>query len=180
MTLRTIAGSQAAWPEIEEELHATTPIELAEERDRLAAELDQLQTQMANDQRAIGSLEEQMRSMAHDERLGQERLHQETLRQQRVDAVRRWSVRVICRKLLDQAQQVYEKERQPQVIRQAAEYLDTMTNINFADALLIWGVYDRMHNSTESFEVVRTTKKGSIGDNVSFPIRPPDLTDRGE
>lgn len=58
--------------------------------------------------------------------------------------------------------------------------LDTMTNINFADALLIWGVYDRMNTSTDSFEAVRTTKKGGIGDNVAFPIRPPDLTDRGE
>jgi uncharacterized protein YhaN len=131
LTLRTIAGSQQAWQALEEELKRTTPVELTDERQRLAAERESLDASVPADEQAIGGIDEQLRRMAHDERLGEQRLVQETLRQRLADAVRRWAVHAACRHLVDRAQQVYEQQRQPQVIRRAAEYLGTMTRSRY-------------------------------------------------
>jgi uncharacterized protein YhaN len=127
LTLRTIAGSQEASTALEDELEQTAAVELTEERQRLADEREILRDRVSADEQAIGGIDEQLRRMAHDERLGEKRLAQETLRQQLSDAIQRWAVQAVCRHLLDQAQQVYEQQRQPQVIRRAAGYLDTMT-----------------------------------------------------
>jgi hypothetical protein len=64
--------------------------------------------------------------------------------------------------------------------------LDQMTNINFADALLIYGWFGNIDQRCQDFEALRTTKKGAIGggdgddQTVTAPIRHPDLTWRGE
>lgn len=131
LTLRTIAGSQEAREALDGELKNSSPVELADERKRLEAEQDLLRDRVSADEQAIGGIDEQLRRMAHDERLGEKRLLQETLKQNLGDAIRRWAVRAVCRHLIDQAQQVYERQRQPQVIRRAAGYLDTMTGSRY-------------------------------------------------
>jgi hypothetical protein len=127
LTLRTIAGSQSAWPDLERELQETTPVDLAEERRRLERELERLDVEIAKNKQAVGRIDERMQQMAQDERLGEKRLEEEILKQSLTDAVRQWAVRAVCRELLDRAQRTYECQRQPLVIRRASGYLQTMT-----------------------------------------------------
>jgi len=128
LSLRTIAGSPEVLSELEKELAQTNPAQLAQERGELQTQLATIEADLSADQQAIGSVDEQLRRMAHDQRLSQRLLEQRNLEEELADAIRRWSVRVVCRSLLEQARQVYEDVRQPKVIQQAANFLGTMTN----------------------------------------------------
>jgi uncharacterized protein YhaN len=128
LRLQTLAGSGGQWQRLQRELEQSMPLQLSEERDRLAAERSELHSQISTDEQASGGVEEQMRRLADDDRLGQRRLRQEAVKEELSDAVRQWAVRVVCRALLDRARQVYENERQPRVIQQASAFLGAMTS----------------------------------------------------
>jgi uncharacterized protein YhaN len=55
-------------------------------------------------------------------------LQQRTVKEQLTDATRRWATLTVCRHLLEEARGVYERERQPQVIREADRFLHTMAH----------------------------------------------------
>jgi len=64
--------------------------------------------------------------LAQNEELGALLLEERRLKEQLADATRRWATLAVCRRLLDQARGVYEQERQPQVIKEAGAFLNTM------------------------------------------------------
>ncbi len=66
--------------------------------------------------------------MEQDRQLSELLLQQRTVQAQLTDATRRWATLVVCRHLLDKARGVYERERQPLVIKEADRFLNTMAH----------------------------------------------------
>jgi len=125
--LRTIAGTEAAQAALEEELAATEPLELQEENTRLKASSQEITASVDADLNERGGLQRQLAEMARSDRLSELLLDERSLKEQLAEGSRRWAALTVCRHLLDQARQVYERERQPQVITEAGRFLNTMT-----------------------------------------------------
>ncbi len=124
--LRRMAGTREAQAALEEELSRTDPLELQEEKAHLAVRWQELEGAIAGDNQEIGDLKGRLKLMEQDEQLSDLLFRHRTVQEQLADAIRRWAALTVCRHLLDEARGVYERERQPQVIREADGFLNTM------------------------------------------------------
>jgi uncharacterized protein YhaN len=131
LKLRTIVGKPEAQDVLERELGETDPLKLQLEKDRLHALLKEKDNGISGDEREIGSLNQRLSQMAQDKKLGELLFKQRQLREEQADATKRWTSLVVCRYLLEQARGIYERERQPQVIRESDTFLKTMTNARY-------------------------------------------------
>ena len=125
-TLRQMAGSPEALTALEAELQATDRLKLQWEKDSLAERLQKLNEAYSQHDQEIGRLRQRLMDLAQNEELGALLLEERRLKEQLADATRRWATLAVCRRLLDQARGVYEQERQPQVIKEAGAFLNTM------------------------------------------------------
>lgn len=126
--LRRMAGTREAQAALEEELSRIDPVELETEKARLIERLKDLEKAISQDDQEIGDLKGRLKSMEQDRQLGELLLQQRTVQAQLAEATRRWATLAICRHLLEQARGVYERERQPQVIREADRFLNIMAH----------------------------------------------------
>lgn len=126
--LYRMAGTRETQAALEEELSRTDPLELHEEKERLQARLQELSRLISSDDQEIGDLKGKLKSMEQDEQLSDLLFQQRTVQEQLTDATRRWAILMLCRHLLEEARGVYERERQPQVIREADRFLHTMAH----------------------------------------------------
>ena len=117
--LYRMAGTREAQAALEEELSRTDPLELQGEKERLQTRLQELSSLISADDQEIGDLKGKLKSMEQDEQLSDLLFQQRSAQEQLTDATRRWATLVVCRHLLEEARGVYERERQPQVIREA-------------------------------------------------------------
>ncbi len=127
LALRTIAGTAEAQKSLEAELSETEPLKLQAEEDRLRRQLDIFAGDVSDYEREVGSLEHRLDEMSQEKRLGDLLLEHGSLKEQLDDATKRWATLVVCRNLLGKAREVYERERQPQVIQEAGKFLQTIT-----------------------------------------------------
>ena len=125
--LRTVAGNPEALAALEMELKEIDPLELQGEKARLEERLQDLAQALSSDEREAGALTQTLAELAQSEKLGELLLKDRSLQEELTQASRRWAALTVCRHLLDQARQVYERERQPQVITEAGRFLNTMT-----------------------------------------------------
>jgi uncharacterized protein YhaN len=128
IALRTLAGTREALTALEEELRRTDPLELETEKAWLIDHLKDLDKTISQDDQEIGDLKGRLKSMEQDRQLGELLLQQRTVQAQLADATRRWATLAVCRHLLDEARAVYERERQPLVIKEADRFLNTMAH----------------------------------------------------
>jgi uncharacterized protein YhaN len=126
--LRRIAGTREAQLALEEELSRTDPLELEMEKTRLTGQSQNLEQAISQADQEIGDLKGRLKSMEQDRQLGELLLQQRTVQAQLTEATRRWATLAVCRHLLDQARGVYERERQPQVIKEADRFLNIMAH----------------------------------------------------
>jgi uncharacterized protein YhaN len=126
--LYRMAGTREAQAALEEELSRTDPLELQGEKERLQARLQELSSLISADDQEIGDLKGKLKSMEQDEQLSDLLFQQRSVQEELNDASRRWATLVVCRHLLEEARGVYERERQPQVIREADRFLNTMAH----------------------------------------------------
>jgi uncharacterized protein YhaN len=74
-----------------------------------------------------GRLEQQLHDLEQNERLSGALLEHQNLVAQLEQQAQRWALRAITQHLLQQARQIYERERQPAVLRRASEFFNQMT-----------------------------------------------------
>lgn len=127
IALLNIAGNPEAQRDLMEELRHTDVLALQGEREQLTVRLDSLEESIPRDDQELGRLKEQLSRMARDEKLGDLLQEESVLEEQLRAAMRRWAMLALSRHLLETAQEVYERERQPQVIREADRFLKLMT-----------------------------------------------------
>lgn len=126
--LRRMAGTREAQLALEEELSRTDPVELKTEKAGLIERLMDLEKAISQDDQEIGDLKGRLKLMEQDRQLGNLLLQQRTVQAQLAEATRRWATLAVSRHLLEKARNVYERERQPLVIREAGRFLHTMAH----------------------------------------------------
>lgn len=126
IALRHLAGTSEAQAALENELSEIESLEIKAEKERLEGQLNEVMAEFSNDDREDAVLKDKLAQMAQSEELGRLLLEQRSLQEQLGGASKRWATLVVCRHLLDQARGVYERERQPQVIKEAGRFLNTM------------------------------------------------------
>ncbi|MBN1908412.1 MAG: AAA family ATPase [Pirellulales bacterium] len=75
-----------------------------------------------------GRLGEQLRTLAEDRRPAAKRMELSTVEHRLAEAVRRWQVLALTGRILREVKELYEKERQPETLQEASDYLRRLTN----------------------------------------------------
>lgn len=116
---------------------SVTPEVLAETIARLRAEIAELENRLDGGdadgkteglRKARARLEVEMGRLGGSDALGRLRAREEVLKAELRDLALQWSRQVIARQLLDESWRRYERTAQPQVIRDAGEWLGKLTD----------------------------------------------------
>ena len=115
------------------------------------ADLDQELEELASDQRERvvnllnsalqekGRVTQQVQDLEQSDQLSKQLLDHHTLVSQLEQQAERWAVRALCRHLLEKSRQLYERERQPAVLRLASKYFNTMTKGRYVRVMVPLG-----------------------------------------
>jgi uncharacterized protein YhaN len=93
----------------------------------LENEISQREEELAGCTQDIGAKKNQLSELERKERLSELRLEEETLKARLRESIDEWSTSALCYKLLDGAMKVYERERQPFVLKFAEDYFGKIT-----------------------------------------------------
>lgn len=126
IALLNIAGNPYALRELQEELSRIDPLALEGEKEELEERLRALEGLISQSDQEVGRIHQKLSEMARDEQLGNLLQEQSVLEEQLKEAVKRWAVLMISRRLVEEARDIYERERQPEVIREASRFLELM------------------------------------------------------
>ncbi len=96
--------------------------------EELVSEVAQLEDKLSRITQNIGAKENQISELEKNEKLGGLRLEEENLKARLQEALSEWSVNALCHKLLNNAMTIYERERQPSVLKHAGRHFDKITN----------------------------------------------------
>jgi uncharacterized protein YhaN len=126
IALLNIAGNPEAQQDLEAGLERADVLTMAGEKEDLEARVLTLTESLPQTDQEVGRLKLQLDQMAQDEKLGDLLQEQSILEEQLEAAMRRWAVLALSRRLVETAREVYERERQPQVLREAGRFLEIM------------------------------------------------------
>lgn len=98
-----------------------------EEHNRGQQEVEGLQQQLAILYEQRGELAEHMRSLSVSRDMAQVIQEKARLETELAEALEDWATQVIISHCLEEAQQVYEREKQPQVLEMASTYVQSLT-----------------------------------------------------
>lgn len=149
--LARLIGSAPEIEKFKEEVTAETdPMTTDQSIEKLESEITQLEGELSGITQNIGAKKNQISELEKNERLGGLRLEEENLKARLQEAISEWSVNALCHKLLNDAMAVYERERQPLVLKHAGKYLDKITE----------GRYVRVIKKAEGNKLVVETPGG--------------------
>lgn len=127
LRLATIAGTPEAVEGLVAELRASDPARLGSEKESLERRREELEEEYKRLHHQVGELNTKLGELSTDRRLSEKLLEHRTVQENVRSHVRQWAVFAACRALVDRARQVYERERQPEVVREARSLLDAIT-----------------------------------------------------
>ena len=149
--LARLIGSAPEIEKFKEEVTAETdPMTTDQSIEKLENEITQLEGELSGITQNIGAKKNQISELEKNERLGGLRLEEENLKARLQEAISEWSVNAMCYTLLNKAMTIYEKERQPFVLKHAGRYLDKITE----------GRYIRVIKKAEGNKLVVETPEG--------------------
>ena len=129
IALKVHAGSIDRYHDMERIFQKKSRAELERELQEVKVEGHQrLGEVLAKKLQENGRVEQQIQDLEHNERLSSVMLDRQTLLSQLDQQSQRWAIRTICQHFLDKARQVYERERQPAILREASKFFAIMTN----------------------------------------------------
>ncbi len=79
-----------------------------------------------------GEMNQQLRAMVEDRQLAYKRIELGIVEKRLTDALDRWRVLAVCGMMLEAVRAYYEREHQPQVLREASGYLTRLTGGRYA------------------------------------------------
>lgn len=104
-----------------------SPISSDREYEDVVAENDRSVVRLKEARMEAGRLEERLTTLSRSEQRSRARLRGQSLMTQIDEASEKWAVLTLCRTLLKDTRQIYETERQPQVLKHASEFFRRMT-----------------------------------------------------
>ena len=129
-------GGEEVFRRLAEEVEQLDISQQQQEETEKRERLEEIEREEKEAARKLGELQQRMKELEKDAtgKLPQEIAQvEEELR----EGVRDWAVYAVCRQLLRQAKEVYEKERQPEVIKYGNDFLAHITDGSYR---LLWSV----------------------------------------
>jgi len=129
-------GGEEALRRLAEEVEQLDISQQQQEETQLKERLEQVESEEKESARRLGQLQQKMKELEEDQ-TGE--LHQEIaqIEEELREGVKDWAAYAVCCQLLRQAKEVYEKERQPEVIRYGNDFLAHITDGRYR---LLWSV----------------------------------------
>ena len=112
---------------IEEQLCDAAGDRIEARRQELVGQSEGIQAQLAQRFERRGRINEQLEALADDRRLPARQLELAVLEKRVEEAIRRWQVLAVTSRTLDSVRVAYERDRQPETLREASEYLQRLT-----------------------------------------------------
>jgi len=126
--LENLGGRGEDQVRFQEELHRYSPERLQAEGDELSQEVQELEEKLASLQEQFGRLDERREQLESAEELSVLRQRRKGLLAELSETANRWGVLTICLRFLQEARQIYEKERKQPVVRESEHFFRTITN----------------------------------------------------
>lgn len=171
LAIRTVAGSLEGGDDLMGELSRTDPGEVAAEKEALLGKKTELERSIEEAVRREEGASRRLRELATDHRLSDALLEERTLEEEVRQLVREWAVNAVCRALIERARTVYERERQPQVIREAEGLLAAMLAGKYALRYSFEEGRLRLQDSSTMAPREEATWSRGLADQVYLAVR---------
>jgi len=125
--IQAALGNSYTEADLAAQFEGHSPDALESRRDQLLDRLGTLESELKEKLEARGRLAEQMRSLADDKQMPRKRLELATVEKRLKAAARRWRVLAVTSHTLDSIRADYERNRQPEALREASGYLERFT-----------------------------------------------------
>ena len=125
--IRAALGDNYMEDALAEQFDGPSAEALESRRDHLLERLGTLEGRLKDRLEARGRLSEQMRFLAEDKQVARKRLELATIEKRLEQAARRWRVLAVTSHTLDSIRADYERNRQPEALREASGYLERLT-----------------------------------------------------
>jgi uncharacterized protein YhaN len=120
-------GDRCPQEAVRRELEGEAAAGLEARRQQAQAALGAVQENVRQRVEARAQVAEQMRALAQDRQLAERQLDLAVLDERLARAIHRWQVLAVACRILENIRTTYERERQPEALREASGYLDRLT-----------------------------------------------------
>ncbi len=126
--VRSIIGTQIPYDDVAHELSGANAADLERRWEALSTRIAQTQERIANLRTSQGELSQEMKQLGEDDRLALAQLELGCTERLIASAVRRWQTLSMASCLLEDVCATFEKERQPETLREASSFLSQLTD----------------------------------------------------
>jgi len=126
--IRGMIGVHVAYEDVAKELEGATSSDLQRRYDSLVKRTEETQARIAILRTSQGELSQEMKQLGEDDRLSIAHLELGCVERQIQSLVRRWQTLAMASSLLEDVCATFEKERQPETLREASSFLRQLTD----------------------------------------------------
>ena len=126
--IRSVIGTHCQYEEIERELEGTKSEDLNRRWEALTKRMTETEERIGGLQTRQGELAQEMKMLAEDKRLAHAQLELECVERQLESIAKRWQTLAMSSCLLEDVCATFEKERQPETLREASSFLGQLTD----------------------------------------------------
>jgi len=126
--IRGIIGTHVLYDDVAKELDGTNATDLQRRYDSLVKRTQETQARIAILRTSQGELSQEMKQLGEDDRLQIAHLELGCVERQIQSLVRRWQTLAMASSLLEEVCATFEKERQPETLREASSFLRQLTD----------------------------------------------------
>lgn len=126
--IRGIIGVHVAYEDVAKEMEGATSSDLQRRYDSLGKRTEETQARIAILRTSQGELSQEMKQLGEDDRLSIAHLELGCVERQIQSLVRRWQTLAMASSLLEDVCATFEKERQPETLREASSFLRQLTD----------------------------------------------------
>ena len=126
--IRSIIGAHVAYEDVAKEMVGATATDLQRRYESLEKRTEETQARIAILRTSQGELSQEMKQLGEDDRLAIANLELGCVERQIQSLVRRWQTLAMASSLLEDVCATFEKERQPETLREASSFLRQLTD----------------------------------------------------
>ena len=126
--IRGIIGAHIEYQDVARELQGASAADLQRRYDSLQQRIGETETRLAVLRTSQGELSQEMKQLGEDDRLATLQLELGCVEQQIESIVRRWQTFGMASSLLEDVCRTFERERQPETLREASSFLSQLTD----------------------------------------------------